>query len=512
MIDSVFNQTYLNWELCIADGGSTTPGTKEMLAALSKEDDRIKIKWLKDNKSIAGNLNDALSLATGDYLAFIDHDAILASFALFEVLMTINETPETDFVYSDEDLISEDGKKRFEPDFKPDWSPDNLRSRNYIKHLTIIKKELLIKSGRFREGLEGSQDYDFRLRATESAKKVVHIPEVLYHSRFHKNSCAGRAGVQSPTDETAKKVLGYHLSRIGMEGSVENGISPGLYKVTFRINDPKVSIIIPNKDHADDLDCCIKSILNKSRYKNYEIIIVENGSVEDNTIKLYDELRMFNNIRIIKWEKPFNYSLVNNHAVHFAIGEVLLFLNNDTEVINHDWLERMLEHAVRKDVGAVGAKLYYPDDTIQHAGVFLGADGQVLHQHRFYPGQASGYQARLKFIQNVSAVTGACVMTRKEVFEEVGGFDERYDIVCGDIDFCLKLREKGYLVLWTPYAELYHNELKTRGYNNKAVKRVRIKEEEARFRSKWKNVLLKGDPNYNPNLTQEREDFSIRIK
>lgn len=512
MLDSVFNQTYSNWELCIADGGSTAPEIEDILLDLSKKDSRIKIKLLKTNKGIAENSNEALALAAGDHIAFLDHDDTLAPFALFEIVKVANEIPEADFIYSDEDLMSENGEIRFEPHFKPDWSPDNLRSCNYITHLTVIKKELLGKSGWFREGFEGSQDYDLILRATESAKKIVHIPKILYHWRLHKDSCAGRSDVKFYAYEAGRKALAEHLSRKAIEGIIEDGPSPGLYKITCRINNPKVSIIIPNRDHADDLNNCVKSILEKSTYENYEIIIVENGSVEDETIKLYDDLKKYSNVRIIKWDKPFNYSSVNNHAARFANGKVLLFLNNDTEVISVDWLEKMLEHTVRKDVGATGAKLYYHDGTVQHAGVMLGAGGYVLHAHRFFSSTAFGYRARLKIIQDVSAVTGACLMMRKEVFEEIGGFDEGYGITFGDIDLCLRLREKGYLIVWTPYSELYHDELKTRGYDNTEEKRGRFEREESLFRSKWKDVLSKNDPYYNPNLTQDRDDFSIRIK
>ncbi len=512
MLASVLNQTYSNWELCIADGGSTAPGIEDILLDLGKKDSRVRITSLKVNKGIAGNSNEALALSTGDYVAFLDHDDTLAPFALFEIVKALNEIPEGDFIYSDEDMMSENGKIRFEPHFKPDWSPDNLRSCNYITHLMVIKKELLSKTGRFREGFEGSQDYDLILRATESAKKIVHIPKVLYHWRLNKDSCAGNSNVKFYAYEAGRKALSDHLSRTGIEGIVEYGASPGLYKITCRINNPKVSIIIPNRDHANDLNKCVYSILNRSTYKNCEIIIIDNSSVEDGTATLYDELGQYDNIRIIRSEETFNYSSVNNHAVSCAICDVVLFLNNDTEVISADWLERMLEHATRRDVGAVGAKLYYRDDTVQHAGVILGSGGRVLHPHRFYTAASFGYRARLKFVQNVSAVTGACLMMRKGVFEEIGGFDEGFEIAFGDIDLCLRLREKGYLVLWTPYAELYHEELKTRGFDNTKEKRGRFEREEALFLNKWKEVLSKSDPYYNPNLTQDRDDVSIRIR
>ncbi len=510
MLASVLNQTYPNWELCI-DGGGSSPETQEILTEYEGRDPRIKVKLLGENKGVAGNSNEALSLAAGDYIAFLEVGDTLAPFALFDITRTINEKPGADIIYSDEDLISEDGKLRSEPHFKPDWSPDNLRSFNYISRLTVIKKEVLLKSGWFREGFEGGQEYDLILRATESARNIVHLPKVLYHRRLSKNAWAERPDVKLCAYDAGIKALAGHLLRTRLEGTVEDGASQGLYKISYLISNPKISIIIPNRDHAEDLNNCIKSILDKSTYKNYEIIIVENGSVEDKTVRLYDALGRASNIKIIKWEGPFNYSSVNNHAVRIADGDFMLFLNNDTEVISNDWLEKMLEHGERKDVGVVGAKLYYPDHTIQHAGIVLRADGQVLHSFRFFPHDAFGYRARLKITQDVSAVTGACMMVRKQVFEEVEGFDEGYEISFGDIDLCMKVREKRYLVLWTPYAELYHHELKTRGYDNTPEKKERVKIEEELFRARWKNVLEKGDPYYSPNLTQNKEDFSIKI-
>jgi GT2 family glycosyltransferase len=511
MLDSLLDQTYTNWELCIAGGADITPRTRETLVDYGARDARIRIQFRGENDGIAGTLNETLSLATGAYIAFLGHGDTLAPFALFEIAKAINDRPEADFIYSDEDLMSGDGRRRYEPHFKPDWSPDNLRSCNYVGQLTVTRKDLLLKSGDLNRGVESDDNYDLILRATESAESIVHIPKILYHRRMGKHlSAEGFTGKPAEAG-TGKKALQAHLQRLDVEGDVEDDVLPGLYRITYRIDHPGVSIIIPSRDRAEDLEKCVRSILDRSSYREYEIIIVENGSGEDRTFKLYDELKAYGNIRIVTWEKPFNYSAVNNHAARLAGGEVLLFLNNDTEVINPDWLERMLEHAVRKVIGAVGAKLYYPDHTIQHAGVVLRKDGRVLHSHRFFPGTDAGYKSVLRRIQNVSAVTGACMMMRKQVFEEVGGFDEAYEILCGDIDLCLRVREKGYLVLWTPYAELYHDEVKTRGYANTAEKRERAEREEARFMTKWKSVLEKGDPYYSPNLSQDSEDFAIKL-
>ena len=513
MIESILNQTYSNWELCLADGGSSVPYVKEILETYRTKDNRIKVKYLTENKGITINSKEALTLASGDYIALLDHDDILAPFALFEVVKAINENPDTDFIYSDEDKISEDGKKRFDPHFKPDFALDTLRSYNYICHLSVIKKELWNEVGGFKEGYEGSQDYDLILRCIEKAKNIIHIPKILYHWRVHETSVTQNPLSKLYAYASAKKALQDHLKRIGLKGKVSDGMCLGCYKITYEIsNFPKVSIIIPNKDHKRDLEKCITSIISKSTYKHYEIIIVENHSTEKELFEYYDYLaKHHNNISILEYKKPFNYSAANNFAVKFATGDILLFLNNDIEVINENWLEEMIQYAQRKDVGAVGSKLYYPDDTIQHGGVILGIGGIAGHAHKFFPKDSSGYFDRLMIVQNLSAVTGACLMMRKEIFNYVEGFDEGYTLAFNDVDICLKIRERGYLIVWTPYAELYHYESKTRGYEDTPEKQERFRMEMERFWRKWYKVLEKGDPYYNPNLTLTKEDFSIRI-
>lgn len=511
MIESVICQTYAHWELCIADGASKEPYIRDLLEMFLRREPRIKVKFLSENKGISGNSNEALSLASGEFVVFLDHDDTLSPFALFEIVKVVNENPETDFIYSDEDKISEDGTRRFEPHFKPDWSPDTLRSCNYITHLTVIRSDLLEKTGWFRPGYDGSQDYDIILRATEQAKNIVHIPKILYHWRISKNSTAGNSSAKLYAYESAKKALGDHLSRIGLEGDVQDGHLFGTYRISYvTTSRPNISIIIPNKDNAAILKKCVNSILSKSSYTNYEIIIVENNSTHEKTFKLYDEFKKRDNIRVMTWENPFNYAAVNNFAVGYVKGEILLFLNNDTEVINADWLERMLELAIRKDVGAVGAKLYYPDKTIQHAGVIIGINGVAGHSHKYFMKILNGYVGRLQIVQNLSAVTGACLMMRREVFEEAKGFDEEFLLALNDVDLCLKIRENGYLVVWTPYSELYHYEYKTRGYNDTPGKKEQYEREVKLFQKKWKDFLGKGDPYYSPNLTLEKEDFSIK--
>ena len=503
MIKSVICQTYAHWELCIADGASKEPHVRNLLEAFSKREPRIKVEFLSENNGISGNLNEALSLASGEFVVLLDHDDTLSPFALFEIVKTVNETRDADFIYSDDDKISEGGTRRFEPHFKPDWSPDTLRSCNYITHLTVIRSDLLKKTGWFRPGYDGRQDYDIILRATEQAKNIVHIPKILYHWRISRN--------QTVDNASAKKALGAHLSRIGLEGNVEDGPLLGTYRISYAIRSrPRVSIIIPNKNNVAILEKCVNSILYKSTYTNYEIIIVENNSVHEETFKLYDELKTRDSVKVITWENPFNYAAVNNFAVGYTKGEILLFLNNDIEVINADWLERMLELAIRKDIGAVGAKLYYPDKTIQHAGVIIGIGGIAGHSHKYFTKISNGYVGRLQIVQNLSAVTGACLMMRREVFEEAKGFDEEFLLALNDVDLCLKIREMGYLVVWTPYSELYHYESKTRGHNDTPAKKELYEREVRLFQKKWKGFLEKGDPYYSPNLTLEKEDFSIK--
>ena len=513
MIESVRNQTYSNWELCIADGASREPHVKEILTRYAAQDQRIKVALLPENKGIAGNSNAAASLATGEFVGLLDHDDTLPPFALFELVRAIQAHQDCDYFYSDEDHLSEDGTIRHEPYFKPDFSPDTLRSTNYPTHFSVFRKTLFDQLGGFRAGFDGSQDYDLILRATERAKGIAHIPKILYHWRMHDQSVARNSASKTYAYDAGQRAIAEHLERIGLVGRVEQTEQAGYYKVTYNLTAmPLISIIIPNCDHADDLRRCVHSIVKKSSYQQIEIIIAENGSRERETFALYEQFQTRQNIRILEWKQAFNYAAVNNFAAEQARGGVLLFLNNDTEVINPDWLERMLEHALRPDIGAVGAKLYYPDETIQHAGIIVGICGVAGHGHKHFPARAFGYHGRLQMIQNVSAVTGACLMLRAALFREMRGFDESFELIAyHDIDFCLKLRQQGFLIVWTPYAELYHYESKTRGDEDSPKKQARFQLEYAAFQRKWERVLHGGDPYYNPNLTKEREDFSLHL-
>jgi GT2 family glycosyltransferase len=380
-----------------------------------------------------------------------------------------------------------------------------------MPHFLVVRKSFGDAIGWFREGYDGSQDYDLILRAVENARCVAHIPKILYHWRAWSESTASSSDAKPYANDSGKRALQEHFNRVGLSAQIEDGYSSTFYRVHYqRLNTPLISIIIPNHDHAKDLKLCIDSILQKTSYPNIEIILVENESKEQKTFNLYEQLKRDARIRIVKWDQPFNYSHVNNWAVTQANGEVILFLNNDTQVINGDWLEEMLQFAMRPDVGAVGAKLYYPDESIQHAGVIVGLGGVAGHSHKYYPRQHPGYFRRLETVQNISAVTAACLMVRKQIFQEVNGFDETYALAFGDVDLCLSILKKGYLNVWTPYAELYHHESKTRGVEDTLEKKKRFTNETNYFKHKWAERLSSGDPYYNPNLSLDYEDFRLK--
>jgi GT2 family glycosyltransferase len=508
MIESVKQQTYANWELCLADA-SPKEYVRPILEKAAASDSRIKVKFLESNGGIVGNSNAAAALATGNFIGLLDHDDTLAPFALHEMIAALNENPDADFLYSDEDKLDLHGD-RVEPNFKPDWSPETLRSRNYICHFTVLKKSLYDAIGGFRAGFDGSQDYDLVLRASEAARQIVHVPKVLYHWRMHAASTAFSKGTKNYAYDAGKKAVSEHLGRLGIDGSVHDGPILGTYQVVYHLRtQPLVSIIIPNKDQVALLSRCIES-LAKSSYANYEVVIVENGSQLPETHAYYRELTKQPHIRIVEWTRPFNYASVNNFAAAQAKGELLLFLNNDTEAINPDWLEAMVKLAVQPGVGAVGAKLYYADDTIQHAGIVIGMGGVAGHSHLFYPRQAQGYMQRLRITQNVAAVTAACLLMPRSVFQEVGGFDEGFVLAFNDVDLCLAVLKAGHRIVWTPDAELYHLESKTRGYEDTAEKQARFKREYDLFHLKWSGFLKSGDPYYSPHFRLDRPDFALK--
>ena len=512
MIKSVQDQTYPKWELCLADGSDGEHAyVGEVCTELARDDKRIKYQKLKKNLGISGNTNACIDMATGDYIALFDHDDILNPSALYENMKAICEK-EADFIYSDETTFSTIPIEAYGHHFKPDFAPDTLRSYNYICHLTVFKRSLLDEiGGGFRSQFDGSQDFDIILRLTEKARHIVHIPKILYYWRAHAGSVASSVEAKPYTIDAGKAALAEHLNRVGLKGKVLDSSFPSTYKVQYDIEgEPLISIVIPNMDHVDDLKTCIDSISTQSTWKNWEIIVVENNSKNAETFEYYHSLEDRPEIRIVTWEGGFNFSAICNHGARAAKGDYILLLNNDVKVITPDWLEQMLMFAQRSDVGAVGAMLYYPDDTIQHAGVIIGIGGVAGHSHKCYPRGQHGYFCRLSLAQDLSAVTGACCLVPRRVWEKVDGLDEKYAVAFNDVDLCLRIREAGYLIVWTPYAELYHYESKSRGYENTPEKVKRFEGETDRFQSRWGDFLAAGDPYYNPNLTLEREDFSFR--
>ena len=516
MIDSVVTQTYKNWELCLADGSDDKhTDVGRICQEYIEKDSRIKYQKIEKNLGISGNTNVCFSMATGNFIGLFDHDDVMHPSLLFECVKTVCEK-DADYVYTDEaTFTSPNLDDLIVLHFKPDYSPDNLRANNYICHFSMFDADLLKKTGLFRPEYDGSQDHDMILRLTEEAKHVCHIPKILYYWRSHPNSVAADIGAKTYAIDAAKRAVHDHMrDYYGNEVEVESTRAfPTIFQIKYPIDgEPLISIVIPNKDHVEDLRRCITSIEKKSTWKNYEIIVVENNSVEQSIRDYYKELESDPKVKIVTYEGGFNYSRINNVGVKETKGEYLLFLNNDTEVISPDWMEQLLMYAQRKDVGAVGAKLYYADNTIQHAGVVigLGAHRSAGHTHYKMPREHLGYMGRLCYAQDVTAVTGACLMVKKSIYEEVDGLDESFTISLNDVDLCLKIREKGYLNIFTPFAELYHYESKTRGMEE-GEKLRRYERECAHFRDKWKEQLDAGDPYYNPNFSLDYSDFTLRF-
>lgn len=521
MITSVLNQTYQNWELCLADGSDAEHGeVGRICREYLEKDSRIVYQKLLKNEGISGNTNECLKLATGEYIGLFDHDDILHPSTLYEYVKAVNEQ-DADYIYCDETTFKNgDINKMLTMHFKPDYAVDNLRANNYICHFSVFAKRLLEGEELFRSRFDGSQDHDMILRMTDRAKHIVHIPKLLYYWRCHEGSVASGIDAKPYVVAAAKGAVADHLRRHGFTHFqiTSTRAFETIFKIRYEIiGDPMISIVIPNKDHAADLKRCITSILEKSTYENYEIVIVENGSETKEIFDYYTSLKEYDNIRVVTYEKPegqngFNYSAVNNFGVKQTKGDYILLLNNDTEVITVNWMEELLMYAQREDVGAAGAKLYYGNKTIQHAGVVLqlGAHRTAGHSHYGQSRENLGYMGRLCYAQNVSAVTGACLLVKKSLFEEVGGLDESFAISLNDVDFCLKLREKGLLNVFTPFAELYHYESVSRGLDDSGEKAERYNRESAHFREKWKTVLEKGDPYYNPNFSLDRSDFALK--
>jgi len=509
-IKSIENQWYTKWELCIADDKSTNQETLEYLKSLNHPN--IKVIYLKENLNISGASNAALSIATGEYIALLDNDDEITPDALYEMVKIINKE-EAEFIYSDEDFISTDGDCS-NPHFKPDFSPDLLLTHNYITHFTCFSKKLLDKIGNFNPKFDGSQDFDLFLRLTENTTKISHIPKVLYHWRMLETSTSANSEAKPEAIERGRVVLEETLKRRKLSGTVEHANLHHYFRVKYTISDtPLVSIIIPFKDKPELLDMSINSILEKSTYQNYEIIGISNNSEESETFKKMAALENKDTrVSFYEYNVDFNYADINNHAVaSYAKGEHILLLNNDIEVISESWIEAMLEHSQRANIGCVGAKLYYPNDTLQHAGIIMGLGGSAGHSHKMFPRDNPGYFNRLNAIQNLSAVTAACLMVKRRIWEEVDGMDAvRFKVAYNDVDFCLRVREKGYLNLYTPYAEMYHHESISRGYETTPDKIARFQTEKDALSTRHKDILQNGDPYYNPNLTHDEENFGLK--
>lgn len=514
MIDSIVGQTYDNWEICLADGGGEKDVSMVVADYMTRLGaDRIKYVKLEDNLGIADNTNAALKLATGDYIVFGDHDDEIHASALFEVMRAMEKDPEIDFIYTDEDKIIEDTGKHTQAHLKPDFNLEFLRHNNYICHLVVAKKELIERVGDLIGEYNGAQDYDYVLRCTEQAKRIHHIPKILYHWRISKNSTAKKTTQKSYADDAGKNALIAHLNRMGVKATVNSGFVPGFYEPEYLLdNEPLVSVIIPNKDHIDDLNQCLKSLFEVSDYKNIECIIVENNSTEAATFEAYKILENEHpgQVKTVFYKGDFNYSDINNFGVNAAKGEYILLLNNDTEIVTSDAIRRMVSQCSQPGVGAVGAKLLYEDNTIQHAGIVVGYQGVAGHAFVGEFDDNYGYFGRAMASQEVSAVTAACLLTTREVYDKVGGLDVTFKVAFNDMDFCMKIRQAGYKIIYEANAKLHHYESKSRGSDDTADKQVRFYGEVMRFERKWHDVLYAGDPYYNANMDLIGKVYNIK--
>lgn len=535
MIESVVNQTYGNWELCLADAspkgeqlrqdlkkikGRKTrealmkipDGDTELTSVIREyqlKDSRIRYEILKENKSIAENSNAAMEMATGDFVGLLDHDDTLEPNALYEVAGKICEDDRVDVVYTDEDKINGKGTKHLTPNMKPDFNLDLLRSNNYICHLFVVRRILMEKVGGFRKEFDGAQDYDFILRCTEEAEKIAHVHKVLYHWRTHEKSTSDNPESKIYAFHAGRRAVEAHLQRLGIQAEVEETCDLGYYRVKYPvIGSPMVSILIPNKDQLQTLKKCLKSIWEKTEYTNYEILIIENNSTEKETFEFYKKIDGRHHVRVLYWDKEFNYSAINNFGATQAKGEYLLLLNNDTEVITKGWMKELLSHCQRPEVGMVGAKLYFPDNTIQSAGTIIGMGGMADHAFVNMDRKKSGYMHRASIQVDMSGVTAACAMVKRSVYEEVHGLEEKLTVAFNDVDLGLKIVTAGYLIVFDPYAELYHYESKSRGVNDE--KKERHAREVKYTQEKWADFLAAGDPCYNQNLTLAKHNFSLR--
>ena len=511
MIESLIVQTYSNWELCIVNASPDNEEMQKVLAEYSAGDSRVRFCNLKENLGIAENTNRAFAMAKGEFVGLLDHDDLLAPNALYEIVKILQDHPQADALYTDEDKVTTELDEHFQPHLKPDFNLDLLRSNNYICHFFVVRKSIVEKAGGFRKEFDGAQDYDFIFRCTENAGEVLHVPEILYHWRTHKASTADNPASKMYAFEAGKRAIEAHLERTGTKGEVSHTQDLGFYRVKYPVQGkPLVSVIIPNKDEKETLQTCLEMLEKNTGYQNFEIIIVENNSTTDEIFRYYKELSGNRKIHLLRWGKEFNYSAINNFAVAHAKGEYLLFLNNDVKSINPDWLEEMLGVCQRPEVGGVGAKLIYPDNTIQHAGCVIGMGGIAGHMFVDMPADRTGYLHKASLLQDMSAVTAACLLMKKEVFEQAGGFTEELAVAFNDVDLCLKVRKNGYLIVYDPYAKLYHMESKTRGAEDSKEKVRRFQTEIEYMRCHWIDILKNGDPCYNKNLSLTKWNYSLK--
>ena len=511
MIESLIVQTYSNWELCIVNASPDNEEMQKVLAEYSAGDSRVRFCNLKENLGIAENTNRAFAMTKGEFVGLLDHDDLLAPNALYEIVKILQDHPQADALYTDEDKVTTELDEHFQPHLKPDFNLDLLRSNNYICHFFVVRKSIVEKAGGFRKEFDGAQDYDFIFRCTENAGEVLHVPEILYHWRTHKASTADNPASKMYAFEAGKRAIEAHLERTGTKGEVSHTQDLGFYRVKYPVQrKPLVSVIIPNKDEKETLQTCLEMLEKNTGYQNFEIIIVENNSTTDEIFRYYKELSGNRKIHLLRWGKEFNYSAINNFAVAHAKGEYLLFLNNDVKSINPDWLEEMLGVCQRPEVGGVGAKLIYPDNTIQHAGCVIGMGGIAGHMFVDMPADRTGYLHKASLLQDMSAVTAACLLMKKEVFEQAGGFTEELAVAFNDVDLCLKVRKNGYLIVYDPYAKLYHMESKTRGAEDSKEKVRRFQTEIEYMRCHWIDILKNGDPCYNKNLSLTKWNYSLK--
>lgn len=511
LIWSIQAQTYEKWKLYLSDGSGKESSLKEVLRNYARKEKRIHIIENDCRLNISDNTNRALEQVDGGYVVFVDHDDTLAPDALYECVKVLNREPDVEVIYTDSDKLSENGKRYSEPCFKPDFNMELLRCQNYICHLTVIQKRFLDKVGYLNSDYSGVQDYDHILRCVERTNRIVHIPKILYHWRMCPGSVAVDTDNKPYTYELFQKILREHYDRMGIQAEVK-AVFPGVVRTVYQLPyEPLVSVIIANKDHREDLMRCVESLEQESEYKNLEILIVENNSVSEEIVTYYDQVqRQYDNVRVLRYEKEFNYADIQNYAAVRAKGDHLLLLNNDTWLERPESIREMLGYCMRDDVGIVGAKLLYPDDTIQHAGVIVGLGGVADHAFVGMDREDPGYCCRAICAQEYSAVTAACLMVKKTVFMEVGGMDTELKIAFNDVDFCLRVKEAGYKIIYNPFSIWYHDESKTRGAEDTPEKIERFRGEIEYFQRRWANFLYWGDPSYNPNLALDRHDFSLK--